>query len=141
VAIITHMAVIVDADVIISGERGVFDLPSWLESQADQGCRIAAITMAELWHGLERATATYKPRREAYLRMIVERLPVLPYTEATALEHASIWAKLESSGNMIGYYDLIVAATALEHGSAVATFNKRHFQVIPGLRLVEPKLA
>ena len=31
------------------------------------------------------------------------------------MEHARLWAELESSGNMIGYYDLIVAATALEH--------------------------
>jgi predicted nucleic acid-binding protein len=41
---------------------------------------------------------------------------VLPYIEATGLEHARIWADLESSGIMIGFYDLIVAATALESG-------------------------
>jgi predicted nucleic acid-binding protein len=40
---------------------------------------------------------------------------------------------------MIGYYDLIVGATALERGSDVATFNKRHFSQIRGLSLVEPK--
>ena len=70
--------------------------------------------------------------------MIGEMLPILPYTEVTALEHARIWAELESRGKMISYYDLIVAATALEHGSAVATFNKRHFQNVPGLKVIEP---
>ena len=40
---------------------------------------------------------------------------------------------------MIGGYDLIVAATALERGSAVATFNKRHFEVVPGLKVIEPR--
>jgi len=30
-------------------------------------------------------------------------------------------------GKMIGYYELIVAATALQRGSEVVTFNKRHF--------------
>jgi predicted nucleic acid-binding protein len=39
---------------------------------------------------------------------------------------------------MIGAYDLIVAATALERGSVVATFNKRHFAQIRGLGIVEP---
>jgi predicted nucleic acid-binding protein len=53
--------------------------------------------------------------------------------------HARIWATLESSGKMIGFYDLIVAATALERGSAVATFNRRHFAAVPGLRLIEPR--
>ena len=132
------MAVIVDADVIIRGEREQLDLPRWLESQADEGPRLAAITIAELWHGLERATAAYKPRREAYLRMIVGNLQILPYTGATALEHARLWAELESTGKMIGYYDLIVAATALEHGSPVATFNQRHFSKIRGLTIIRP---
>ncbi len=134
------MALIIDADVIIRGERGLFDLPAWLEIQADQGPQIAAITVAELWHGVERATAIHKPRRENYLKMVLEALPIVSYTEATALEHARIWASLESSGTMIGFYDLIVAATALEHGSAVATFNQRHFSRIRGLKVIAPAL-
>jgi predicted nucleic acid-binding protein len=40
---------------------------------------------------------------------------------------------------MIGFYDLIVGATALERGSKVATFNKRHFAQIRGLSVIEPK--
>jgi predicted nucleic acid-binding protein len=39
---------------------------------------------------------------------------------------------------MIGDYDLIVAATALERGSAVATFNKRHFSQVSGLKVIVP---
>lgn len=131
------MPIVIDTDVVIRGERGLFDLPSWLEAEADNDPAIAAITVAELWHGVERATAARRLRREAYLEMIMEELPILPYTEATAFEHARVWAELESSGKMIGYYDLIVAATALEHGRAVATFNKRHFENVNGLRLVE----
>lgn len=135
----TAPPIIIDTDVVIRGERGLFDLPSWLETQAHNGPAIAAITVAELWHGVERATTAHRPRRAAYLDMITEGLPILPYTEATALEHARVWAELESSGKMIGYYDLIVAATALEHGRVVATFNRRHFENIDGLEVIEPK--
>jgi predicted nucleic acid-binding protein len=39
---------------------------------------------------------------------------------------------------MIGYHDLIVATTALERGDAVATFNARYFEVVPGLRVIAP---
>jgi tRNA(fMet)-specific endonuclease VapC len=134
------MALIIDADVIIRGERGLFDLSAWLEMQADKDPQIAAITVAELWHGVERATGAHKPRRQDYLHMIFDALPIVPYTEATALEHARIWAALESSGKMIGFYDLIVAATALEHGSAVATFNQRHFTQVRGLNVIVPTL-
>ena len=133
------MAIILDADVIIRGERGTFDLGSWVESRPDDQFEIAAITVAELWHGVERALGAHKTKRERYLRTILEMLPIIPYTELTAFKHARIWAALESSGTMIGSYDLIVAATALERGSAVATFNLRHFAQIAGLKVIEPK--
>ena len=133
------MAIILDADVIIRGEGGTFDLESWLESRPDDQFEIAAITVAELWHGVKRATGAHKTKRERFLRTILELLPVIPYTELTAFEHARIWAILESSVKMIGSYDLIVGATALERGSSVATFNPSHFNVIPGLTVIEPK--
>lgn len=133
------MAIILDADVIIRGERGTFDLKSWLGAHPNDQFEIAAITVAELWHGVERATGLHKSTRQNYLRTSLELLPIIPYTEQTAYEHARIWAELEISGKMIGFYDLIVGATALERGSAVATFNKRHFSQISGLRVIEPK--
>ena len=133
------MAIILDADVIIRGERGTFDLGKWVAARADEQFEIAAITLAELWHGVERATGAHKSRRERYLRNILETLPIIPYTEVTALEHSRIWATLTFSSKMIGFYDLIVAATALERGSAVATFNKRHFSQIRGLTVIVPK--
>jgi tRNA(fMet)-specific endonuclease VapC len=133
------MAIILDADVIIRGEKGTFDLQHWVASQPDERFEIAAVTVAELWHGVERATSAHKEKRRRYLQNLLASLPVIPYTEQTAYEHARIWAELERSGKMIGYYDLIVAATALERGSEVATFNRRHFAQVKGLALVEPK--
>jgi tRNA(fMet)-specific endonuclease VapC len=133
------MAIILDADVIIRGERETFDLHRWLAGQGDEQFEIAAITLAELWHGVERATTAPRNKRERYLRAILERLPIIPYTELTALEHARLWATLEASGKMIGFYDLIVAATALERGSTLATFNQRHFSPIRGLKVITPK--
>jgi tRNA(fMet)-specific endonuclease VapC len=121
------MAIILDADVIIRGEKGTFDLRKWVESRPHDQFEIAAITVAELWHGVERATAAHRIKRERFLRTVLDVLPIIPYTEVTAFEHARIWAVLESTGKMIGFYDLIVATTALERGSKVATFNQSHF--------------
>ena len=133
------MAIILDADVIIGGEKGTLDLQRWLASHADDQFEIAAITVAELWHGVERATGAHKTTREHYLRALLDVLPIIPYTEQTAYHHARIWAQLESSGKMIGPYDLIVAATAIERESVLATFNKRHFANVRGLKVIEPK--
>ena len=133
------MAIILDADVVIRGEKGTFNLKNWVASRAGDQFEIAAITVAELWHGVERATGTHKITRQRYLNAVLLSLPIIPYTEQTAYEHARIWAELEASGKMIGFYDLIVGATALERGSQVATFNKRHFAQIRGLGVIEPK--
>lgn len=39
---------------------------------------------------------------------------------------------------MIGAYDVIVAATALDRDDAVATFNRRHFVHVDGLKILQP---
>lgn len=132
------MEIILDADVVIGG-GSTFDLRTWVASRPEDQFAICATTVAELWHGVERATGTRKVKRERYLRPILEVLPIIPYTEVTAFEHARIWAALESSGKMIGSYELILAATALERASSVATFNSRHFAQVPGLSVIEPK--
>ncbi len=132
------MAIILDADVIIRGERGTFDLAKWVAARPKEQFELAAITVAELWRGVERDTGVHKANRERYLQSLLSVLPIVPYTQTTAFEHARIWAALESSGKIIGYYDLIVAATALERGSTVATFNKRHFANVRGLTVIEP---
>ena len=133
------MAIILDADVVLLGERGTFGLKNWVASRPNDQFEIAAITVAELWHGVERSTGANRLRRESYLSAFLQALPILPYTEQTAYEHARIWAELEASGRMIGFYDLIVGATAIERGSQVATFNNRHFAQIKGLTVIEPK--
>ena len=127
------------AVVIIRGEKGRLDLRRWAAARPDEQFEVAAVTVAELWHGVERATGAHKAKRQHYLRTILASLPVIPYTEQTAYEHARVWAELEASGKMMGYYHLIVAATALERGSEVATFNRRHFAQVKGLTVLEPK--
>ncbi len=134
------MAILIDSDVLIQAERGVFGLDLWLESVSDQELAIAAITVAELWHGVERATRPHRQKRESFvLRYVLNVFPVIPYTGEIALIHARIWADLESTGRMIGDYDLILAATALHSGSSIATFNLKHFASVKGLKVIEPK--
>ena len=133
-----QMAIMLDADVLIANERGVFDLRSWLAQRPDQRIELAAITVTELLHGLERATGAHRVRRQAYIDAVLASCEVIPYTLETAQIHARLWAGLESSGKTIGWHDLIVAAAALEREDAVATFNVRHFAVVPGLTLITP---
>jgi tRNA(fMet)-specific endonuclease VapC len=131
------MAIILDSGVIPGGERGTVDLERWLASRPSQEFEVAALTVAELWHGVERATAKHRMKRQTYLENALRVVRIIPCTEQTARIHARPWAQLESSGRKIGDDDLIIAATAIERGCAVATFNRSHFSVVKGLKVIE----
>lgn len=133
------MEILIDADVVIHSEKGKFDLQQWLAAHSRDNLALAAITVAELWHGVERAVGKRRIARRRFLKTILKVLPVFPFTERTAFMHAKLWAYLEAHGTMIGYHDLIVAATAREKNYSVATFNNKHFSKIPGLNIIIPK--
>jgi predicted nucleic acid-binding protein len=65
------MAILLDADVVIQGKKGTFDLKSWVASRPNDQFEIAAITVAELWHGVERATGKHKDTRRHYLNVVL----------------------------------------------------------------------
>jgi predicted nucleic acid-binding protein len=97
---------------------------------------VASISVAELCHGVQRATSPHRAGRLCYLWTCPAPLSVVPCTEHTAYEHARLWAQLEAAGKSTDSYDMIVAATAIERASPVATFNTCHFDVVPGLTTV-----
>jgi tRNA(fMet)-specific endonuclease VapC len=102
---------------------------------------IAAITASELLHGVHRATAQHRPRREAFVEAVLAACPPLPFDLIAARAHARLWAHLVASGLDVGAHDRIVAATAITAGWRVATANIRHFDRIPGLEAVPVSLA
>ncbi|HEX6563289.1 MAG TPA: PIN domain-containing protein [Chthoniobacterales bacterium] len=132
------MAIILDAAVVIQGEKGLFDLTAWLAANPNEQFELAAITVAELWHGVETATPRHRAKRMNYVNAVTSAMPIIPYTDQTAYKHARIWAYLEKKGKMIDAHDLIVAATALQRQSQVATLNRKHFDQVPGLKVIVP---
>lgn len=53
-----------------------------------------------------------------------------------AVRAAAIYADLQQRGELISDADILIAATALEHGLVIATGNVTHFGRIPGLQVV-----
>jgi tRNA(fMet)-specific endonuclease VapC len=133
------MAILIDADVLLHAERGHFDLEAWLRRYPHQEFKLASITVAELWRGVERAPGAHRAKRRQFLEHLLEVFELIPYTRETAIEHARLWAELESMSHLIGAYDMILAATALQNGGTLATFTRRHFGAIKGLNLLKPE--
>lgn len=52
---------------------------------------------------------------------------------AIAFRAGRLDGSLQAAGTRVALGDLLIGATALELGYAVATHNVRHFRMIPGL--------
>lgn len=63
-------------------------------------------------------------------------LAIYPITADTAELAGKIHAESARQGVVIPFDDLLIGACALERGYAIATRNHRHFQRIPGPKLV-----
>lgn len=128
------MAGVVDTSAFIMLERrdafASDDFP-WLQ---DDTYYVSSITVSELAIGAHRASSiARRMARERVVARITADYPTLPFGINEALVHAELHAQLMAHGQLIGAYDLIIAATALAHGHYVLTHNLRDFQRVPGL--------
>ncbi len=90
--------------------------------------------MLELAHGIARAnTEAQRAVRQKFLDDLLIGMPVHPVTVPVALRAGQIDGQLQAAGTRVALADLLIGTTALVLGHTVATGNKRHFQMIPGL--------
>jgi tRNA(fMet)-specific endonuclease VapC len=129
--------VILDTSLLVAAERGTVRLQALLESLGGESLGMAAITASELLHGCQRATDPgVRTRRAAFVEALLDAIPVLPFGLPEARRHAELWADLVRERTVIGPHDMLIGATALARGDALATLNRREFDRVPGLRLV-----
>ncbi len=131
------MGVILDTSVVIGAERRIVAIEPLLANFKDEAVGMSSITASELLHGCHRAgDPGTRARRFAFVEALLDFVPVIDFGLAEARRHAELWAGLARKGSVIGAHDLIIGATALARGYALATLNARDFRRIPGLRLV-----
>lgn len=130
------MGTLIDASVLIAAERGTLDLDEVLSASGDREIALAAITAAEILHGVHRATGRRRLQREAFVERLLEQLPVVSFDLVAARIHARVWAELAAKGSPVGERDLLIAATAMARGHSVATRDERSFPRIPGLPVI-----
>jgi|SRR5580698_7827812 tRNA(fMet)-specific endonuclease VapC len=135
------LGLVLDSSAVIGAERNRQTVAAFIEAillrhgPVDLG--LSPVSVAELVHGVYRAkTPEASQRRREYIEEIVNLVPVHPATNRTAWLVGQIEGQEAAKGNVLPFNDLMIAAAALEQGYAVLTRNIRHFQRIPGLRVV-----
>jgi tRNA(fMet)-specific endonuclease VapC len=93
--------------------------------------RVCSVVVAELWYGCARSAKPAANR--AALAALIAPFPNLPYDNAAADHFVTIRCHLESLGQVIGPYDMQIAAIALANGCTLVTHNTAEFSRVPGL--------
>ena len=94
---------------------------------------LSATVLGELLAGFAFGSREAANRRELAAFLDATGVRVVPVTQATADNYALIYGALRRRGKPIPTNDLWIAASALEHGAALLSFDA-HFSAIDGLR-------
>src|SRR5439155_10428714 len=92
---------------------------------------VSSLTVMELIQGC-RSTAEIRAVRAFLVSNISSVIP----PDATLSERAIALLEIHAAAHGLRVVDALIAATALEHGFAVATGNLRHYRAIAGLELI-----
>jgi tRNA(fMet)-specific endonuclease VapC len=130
----TAVAVLLDTDILSAIMRRNPVAMAYASAYLPVHARFtfSIITRFEILRGLDAKRAT--GQLAAFHRFCLVS-HVLPLTDAIIIRAASIYGDLWRRGQLIGDADILIAATALEHGLAVVTNNGAHFGRIPGLHI------
>ena len=136
------MGLILDSSVVIAGERRGHTVRQILEqfrsAYGETEIGLSVVTIVELIHGVHaRRNGRTPAASPAFVDELIRDVPVHPVT----LEVAGLAGRIEGDqaghGVTIAFEDLLIAATALQLGFGVVTGNVRHFEQIPGLKVVQ----
>jgi len=94
---------------------------------------VSVITSYELRYGAEKHPHPIKAREN--LRAFLAPFRIIQLTDAVAEQAAKIRANLEKRGEMIGPYDILIAAHAKALGLTAVTNNEREFRRVEGLKV------
>ena len=109
----------------------------WVESQRTADLHISVVTVGEIQRGItqqQRENPSFARDLGVWLDRVLSLYSdrVLPMDTATARRWGQLSATLGHDGA-----DLLIAATAIEHGLTVVTRNVRHFEPT-GVAVLDP---
>jgi tRNA(fMet)-specific endonuclease VapC len=128
------IAYLIDTDWVIPFLNGHPAIVERLEERQEQGLALSVISLAELYEGI------YYSRDPDWNEQALNNFPrgvtVVGVDEDICRLFGRERGRLRAAGQMIGDCDLLIGATALHHHLTFLTNNRRHFELIEGLKLV-----
>lgn len=127
------MKYILDTDWIINLLAGRKDTEEKIQQLDPQEIVISLITVAEVYE-----SAFNYANPEAHIqsfRQFLNNFKLLNLNLSIMEKFAEIRAHLRRRGQTISDFDILLGATALHHDLIFLTYNKKHFERIPDLKI------
>ena len=129
------MKYLVDSDWIVDCLHGNKPALDTLSRLAPNGLAVSIISVAEIYEG---AYGQADPdTRLRTFRTFLRAFSVLTLDDAIVERFARIRSDLRRQGRAPTDFDLLIGATALEHGLILLTRNVRHFARIEALNIFD----
>lgn len=119
-----------DTDVLIDIQKNHPPARAWYYSLSDVPC-ITGFSRMELIQSCRN-----KVERDLSIRFLTSFQAIWP--DQTSLSFAADIFTQYHLSHGLGLLDALIAATAMGAKATLLTFNTKHFQSIPGLKLAEP---
>jgi tRNA(fMet)-specific endonuclease VapC len=104
-----------------------------LKELRPQGLALSIISLAELSEGVHYSRTP--ERSQQAFNAFLEDVSVLGIDEEVCKIFGRERGRLRKVGQLIGDFDLFIAATGLHYGLTVLTNNRRHFERIEGIHI------
>ncbi len=127
------MKYILDADWIINllvGNKKAADSVAHLDPE---DIVISLVTVAEIYEGAF-TYANPEPHIQSF-RQFLNQFQLLNLNLSIVEKFAEVRAYLRRKGQLISDIDILLGATALHYDLTILTYNKKHFERIPDLKL------
>jgi tRNA(fMet)-specific endonuclease VapC len=125
---------LLDTDTIIYSLKGNPAVRKGLSEHLHDSMAISVVTLMELYYGAYKSVKILP--NLARIRTIENAFEVMPIGHEIAQTFGELKTNLEKQGTPLDDFDLILAACALTHNCTLVTNNVKHFDRVPGLRLM-----
>jgi tRNA(fMet)-specific endonuclease VapC len=128
--------VLIDTNIASFIFKGSDYADPYLPLLSGQELSLSFMTVAELfqWAILRQ----WGDRRLAQLEQYLANYVIIPVDQPLCREWAQIRADRQNMGRVISPQDAWIAATAIRHNLPLITHNRKDFQEIPNLQLINP---
>lgn len=127
-------SVLLDTDWVIDHFNGIAAITRRIEELRPGGLALSVISLAELYEGVHYSRDPAQSR--AVLSRFLSTVTVLAVDDAVCDIFGRERGRLRRQGTMVGDFDLLIASTCLRHDLGIGTNNRRHFEMVEGLRIV-----